>query len=100
MTNQYEVPFAHLNGQFGQQQQPGQFGQQQQPGQFGPYNGQQFLRPAALPYPYRAVPTGQSSAGSAYSRSLQQQQQQQAAGQQQYPYRHHQQQYLSDYESQ
>ena len=85
MTNQYEVPFAHLAGQ-------------QQLGQFGQYNGgQQFLRPAALqpqqPYQYRAVPTGQSSAGSAYSRNLQQQQQQ-------YPYPPRHQQYLSDYESQ
>ena len=92
MTNQYEVPFAHLAA--GQQQQ--------QLGQFGQYNGgQQFLRPAALqpqqppplqPYQYRAVPTGQSSAGSAYSRNLQQQQQ--------YPYPPRHQQYLSDYESQ
>ena len=84
MTNQYEVPFAHLAA-----------GQQQQLGQFGQYNGgQQFLRPAALqpmqPYQYRAVPTGQSSAGSAYSRNLQQQ----------YPYPPRHQQYLSDYESQ
>ena len=93
MTNQYEVPFAHLAA-------AGQCGTH---GQFGHYNGQQqFLRPAALPvghpghHQYRAVPTGQSSAGSAYSRNLQH-----AAGQYPYPSasRHHQQ-YLSDYESQ
>ena len=98
MTNQYEVPFAHLAAAAA--------GQFQQSGQFGQYNGQQFLRPAALPpqpplghpghHQYRAVPTGQSSAGSAYSRNLQH-----AAGQYPYPSasRHHQQ-YLSDYESQ
>merc|ERR1719188_613315 len=84
--NQYEVPFAHLagTGQF-QQCGTGQFGQQ------FPHHQQQFLRPAALPVPhhqYTAVPTGQSSAGSAYSRNLQQ-----------FPYQSRQY-HLSDYESQ
>ena len=81
-ANQYEVPFAHLTGQFQQCGQFGQHHQQQQP---------QFLRPAALPVPhhqYRAVPTGQSSAGSVYSRNLLQ-----------FPYQSRQY-HLSDYESQ
>ena len=103
MTNQYEVPFAHLApGQFQQCGTNGQFGQFSLQGSNGTA-GQQFLRPAALPpqpplgHPhhqqYRAVPTGQSSAGSAYSRNLQQH-----AGQYPYPSSRHP--YLSDYESQ